>query len=67
MGNAVQMVEEVFRVNSRPAKDNDTAPLRSGGRSRAKVKRFMKEKGPEIAKAAITLSVLVLNVVTFCC
>jgi hypothetical protein len=64
------MVEDDYRADFRPAKDSsdkNAAPSQSSGSSRVKAKRFMKEKGPEIARAAVTIGVLVLNAVTFCC
>jgi len=64
------MVERDYRTDSRPAKDNpdkNTAPLQSGGNSRTEAKRFIKEKGPRIARAAVTIGVFVFNVVSVCC
>jgi hypothetical protein len=64
------MVEEDSRADFRRAKgspDKNAAPLESGGGSRANVKRFVKEKGPEIAKAAVMIGMLVFNVVSLCC
>lgn len=61
------MVEQNYRADSRPSKDKNAAPLQSDGSSRAKAKKFMKEKGPRIAKAAVTIGVFVFNVVSFCC
>jgi hypothetical protein len=57
------MVEDDYRADFKPAKDSSE----SSGSSRVKAKRFMEEKGPEIARAAVTVGVLVLNAVTFCC
>jgi hypothetical protein len=67
MEHSVQTVEQDYRADSKPAKDNDTAPLQSDLSSRAKAKKFVKEKGPGIAKAAVTIGVLVFNVASLCC
>jgi hypothetical protein len=64
------MPEQDYGADSRLNKgspDKNATPLESGGSFRAKGKSFMKEKGPEIAKVAVTIGVLVFNVVSFCC
>lgn len=66
----VQVAEQDHQADFRPAKDSsdkNAVPLQSSGGSRAKAKRFMKERGSEVARAAVTIGVPVLNVVTFCC
>jgi len=64
------MVEQDYRADSRPAKDNpgkNTTPLQSRGSFRAKAKRFTQKKGSRIARAAVTIGVFVFNVASVCC
>lgn len=63
----VDKSEQIHQTGSKPAKDNSMEPLQSGGRSRAKAKKFLKENDPRMARAAVTTGMFVFNVVSICC
>ena len=66
-GRLVDNLEQIHHASSRPAKDNNTKPLHRGGRSRAKAKKFLKEKGPRMVRAAVMTGMFVFNVVSASC
>ncbi|GAB7334894.1 hypothetical protein MBLNU13_g06786t1 [Cladosporium sp. NU13] len=66
-GYPVDDFEQIHQASFRPAKDSNKEPLQSGGRSWAKAKKFLKENGPRMAKAAVMIGMFVFNVVSVCC
>lgn len=63
----VDKSEQIHQTDSKPAKDDSMEPLQRGGRSRAKAKKFLKEKGPRMAMAAVMIGMFVFNVSWVCC
>ena len=68
--NDMTLPPNKMATNSAPGsgREDATAQMqRGGGTRRARVKRFIKEKGSRIAGAAATIGMLVFNVVSSCC